>query len=60
MDITKEKFLKPGEVCRLLRISRQTFHNLRKAGKFPASIKIGNSERFTLADIERLTRVKKS
>lgn len=60
MDISKEKFLKPSEVCRLLRISRGTFHNLRRAGKFPASIKIGNSERFTLADIELLTGFKKS
>ena len=55
-----EEFLKPGEVCKLLRISRQTFHNLRKAGKFPPSIRIGKSERFTLADIERNIQVKKS
>lgn len=54
MDITTDRFLKPSEVCALLRIGRTTLWSLRKSGKFPASIKIGNSERFTVADIEKL------
>jgi predicted DNA-binding transcriptional regulator AlpA len=60
MDITKEKFLKPSEVCAMLRIGRTTLWSLRKSGKFPASIKIGNAERFTVADIEKLIVPKKS
>ncbi len=54
MDITQERFLKPSEVCAMLRISRSTLWNLRKSGAFPATVKIGKSERFTVADIERL------
>lgn len=54
MDIFTDRFLKPSEVCKLLRIGRTTLWTLRKSGKFPAGIKIGNSERFTVADIEKL------
>lgn len=54
MDNSEERFLKPAEVCAVLRISRSTLWNLRKSGKFPASYMIGKSERFSLADIERL------
>jgi len=54
MDITQERFLKPSEVCALLRISRGTLWNLRKSGQFPASIRVGNSDRFTVADIEKM------
>jgi predicted DNA-binding transcriptional regulator AlpA len=59
MDITQERFLKPSEVCAMLRISRSTLWNLRKSGAFPASVKIGNSERFTIADIEKMIEPKK-
>ena len=54
MDISKERFLKPSEVCALLRISRSTLWSLRKTGDFPASFKIGKSERFAYADIEKI------
>ena len=60
MDITTDRFLKPSEVCAMLRIGRTTLWTLRKSGKFPASIKIGNSERFTISDIEKLIVPKKS
>ena len=60
MDITTDRFLKPSEVCAMLRIGRTTLWSLRKSGKFPASIKIGNAERFTVADIEKLIVPKKS
>lgn len=59
MDISQQRFLKPSEICAMLRISRTTFWNLRKSGKFPASIRIGESDRFTLADVEALVSVKK-
>lgn len=59
MDITQERFLKPSEVCAMLRISRSTLWNLRKSGAFPASIKIGNSERFTLGDVAKMIEPKK-
>ena len=60
MDITKDRFLKPSEVCAMLRIGRTTLWSLRKSGKFPASVKIGNAERFTISDIEKLIVPKKS
>jgi predicted DNA-binding transcriptional regulator AlpA len=57
MDITQEKYLKPGEVCKLLRIARSTLWSLRKSGAFTPSIKIGKSERYTMADIEKLITI---
>ena len=59
MDITTDRFLKPSEVCAILRIGRSTLWSLRKSGKFPASIKIGNSERFTLGDVATMIEPKK-
>lgn len=59
MDFNKEQYLKPSEVCALLRISRSKLWSLRKSGVFTPSIKLGKSERFTLADIEKLITVPK-
>ena len=59
MDISQERYLKPSEVCRLLRISRSKLWSLRKSGEFTPSIKLGKSERFTMADIEKLITVPK-
>lgn len=59
MDISQERFLKPGEVCAMLRISRSTLWSLRKSGDFPASFRIGKSERFAFADIEKIVSANK-
>jgi len=54
MDILNDKFFNSGEICKLLRISKATLWNWRTSGKFPPTIQIGTTCRWSDKDLGQM------
>jgi|LakMenEpi03Aug12_release.lakeMendotaPanAssembly.Ray.scaffolds.fasta_scaffold102408_8 predicted DNA-binding transcriptional regulator AlpA len=54
MDILNDRFLKPSEVCKLLKISRATLWNWQKSGVLPPAFAIGSTCRYSEKDINQM------
>lgn len=54
MDISNDRFLRPGEVCKILKISRATLWNWHKSGTLPATLVVGSTCRWSEKDLNNM------
>lgn len=56
IDILNDKFFKINEMCKILRVTRATLWNWRNLGKFPPTITIGTTYRWSEKDLNKMIK----